>query len=1280
MLVDRAREEIRATVRRQGARLKGATPTVITAALVAAACMPVVWPLLGSGIPPSAPAFVGLFGLVGGDHISEVVRNAINRLRQQDGQPASQTDLQQALERELLEWLQANDERAVGLRVDVADLLEHVHGVEAALQEASIDVRNALAEAFADLGAEFGEFRWMWNEARDTLMAIQHEQARQSAELRHQTDLARETLAKTNLVLKRLVGLTIAPVTVPYPAAPNEVADEEHLPPALGPSPYKGLTAFQAEDAQWFFGREQLVAELIGRLSEKPFLALVGPSGSGKSSVLRAGVLPAVWGGMLPGAETWTTIVLTPGTHPLEELAIRIALLRGVTPGSLLADLWTEPQRLRLAVRQALLDASADARLLLVVDQFEETFTHCRDEAERQGFIAALVRLARDLDSKSSIVLGIRADFYAHCADYPELVTAIQDSHVLIGAMIPAESRRAIEGPAARAELVLEPGLVETVLSDLGEEPGSLPLLSHALFSTWQRRRGLTLTVAGYQDAGGVRQAIAQTAETVYGQLDPNQQEIAKEVFLRLTALGEGTADTRRRARRTELLAGRNAQVVDAVLGRLVEARLVTLDEDSAEVAHEALIREWPRLRRWLNENREELRIHRQLTEAALEWERLGRDPDTLYRGVRLATARDWAESNKKRLNDLERQFLLASANQERDELAAARRRSRRLGALSAVLVVLLVVAVQQRQTARQRGNLAIARQLAAQAAANLDQQPLSLLLSLESLRLTSTDEARATLLQGILEPRHNVVVLTGHTNSVFGVAFSPDSNTIASASQDRTVRRWDVVTGTPIGEPLSGHTNTVRGVAFSPDGKTIASASADHTVRRWDATTGAPIGQPLTGHTDQVEAVAFSPDGKTIASASIDRTVRRWDAATGAPIGQPLIGHTDQVEGVAFSPDGKTVVSGGLDQTVRLWDVATGKQLGLPLTGHTDSIEGVALSPDGKTIASASTDGTVRRWDAVMGKPIRPNLIGHTDHVEAMTFSPDGKTVASVSRDRTVRLWDVATGAPVGPPLTGHTDWVLGVAFGPDGKTVASASADHTVRRWDVATGAPIGPPLTGHTDEVGRVAFSPDGKTVASASADHTVRRWDAATGAPIGPPLTGHTESVGEVAFSPDGKMIASISDDQTVRRWEARTGNPTGQPLNGHTSTLRGVAFSPDGRTIVSVGEDQTVWRWEARTGKPIGQPLTGHTSRVRRAAFSPDGRIIASASDDHMVRLWPLAIDLWLRHACTLAKRNLQQAEWNDFIGRDRPYIRTCLELPSGYGAPADAPAATYHLN
>ncbi len=523
--------------------------------------------------------------------------------------------------------------------------------------------------------------------------------------------------------------------------------------------------------------------------------------------------------------------------------------------------------------------------------------------------------------------------------------------------------------------------------------------------------------------------------------------------------------------------------------------------------------------------------------------------------------------------------------------------------AVAALLVLVLVAGVgwnnatSNANRADREARIAVARALTTQATANIDQHPVSLLLSLESLRVSPTDEARDTLLRGLLQSRHNSIALNGHTDWVNAVAFSPDSAMVATAG--------------------------------------------DYTVRRWDAATGAPIGQPLRGHTDSVlSAVGVGP-----------------------------------VNDVAFSPDGTMIASASLDSTVRLWEAATGKLIAEPLT-HTNFVNAVAFSPDGTLIASASEDDGVRLWNPATGAPIGLSLSHGGLIVVDVAFSPNGAVIASASVDRTVRLWDSATGELIGQ-LLGHTDTVFGVAFSPDGTMIATAG-DNTVRRWDTATGEPIGPPLS-HPDAVNEVVFSPDSGTIASASADRTVRLWDAATGEPIGQPLTGHRETVVDVAFSPNGATIASASFDETVRLWDAVTGEPIGQPLS-HTDYVNDVAFSPDSTMLASAGEDATVRLWETATAEPIGPPLDTPYS-VNEVAFSRDGTTIVSQEFDDTVRHWPVAFDGWIRQACMLAKRNLTQVEWDQFVGPDTAYMRTCPDLPAGYGAPGDALPASYdHLD
>ncbi|MBV8539502.1 MAG: hypothetical protein JO364_13950 [Pseudonocardiales bacterium] len=1038
--------------------------------------------------------------------------------------------------------------------------------------------------------------------------------------------------------------------------------------------PYPGLTAFGREQARWFFGRDQLTAELTARLDARlrtgGVQVVMAPSGAGKSSLLHAGLLAELADGALPGSNRWPTIVFTPTAHPPAALATQIAALTGADPASLTQELAARSQPAEAVLCQALLghdggEGSA-GRLVVVVDQFEELFTLCTDDQQRRRFIELLSGLASprseagaDAHPLGLVVVGVRADSLTAWADHSLLRAALQDSPLVVGPMSDTELREAILYPAQDVGLDVGPGLVELLLRDLGNtattvgesevtgyEAGRLPLLAHALRATWQQRHGHTLTVKGYQNTGGIHRAVATSADRIFTGLEPAGRRVARTLFLRLVRIGDGTEDTRRRVARSDLLRGLDPSV-GPVLDAFTRGRLLTQEKETVEITHEALLRAWPLLRQWVDNDRAGNLLRQELDEATAIWNRDHRDPAGLYRGNRLEAARAWAGSNAHEgdLSPAASAFLDASTQQER---RAARLRRARLVLLFVLVFAVFgaaVVAFQQRATAQSERDTATFNQVIAQAD-RLRGTDISLAaqLDLTAYRMRPTPDLRTALIT--MGSVALATPMAGHTDAVNAVAFSPDGHTVVSGSTDRTVQLWDVADpaqAKPRGPLLTGHTDSVLSVAFSPDGHTLASGSADRTVRLWNVTDPArpmPVSSPLAGHTDSVDAVAFSPDGRTLASGSADRTVWLWnvtDPAHRTPLGPPLTGHTDTVRAVVFSPDGRTLASGSVDGTVRLWNVtdpARPMPVSSPLAGHTDSVDAVAFSPDGRTLASGG-DRTVRLWnvtDPAHPTPLGPPVTGHTDYVHAVAFSPDGRALASCSSDRTVRLWnvtDLAHAVPLGPPLTGHTNWVNAVAFSPDGHSLASGSTDHTTRLWNIPSAL-----MTGHTDIVSSVAFSPDGHTLATGSHDRTVRLWnvtDPAHPVSLGTLLAGHTGYVNAVAFSSDGRILAGGSADQTVRLWNmtdpahpSRLGDPTPSGMTGYTGPVVAVAFSPDGHTLATGNSDRTVRLWNVSDPThptPLGQPLTGHTDPVRAVAFSPDGRTLASGSGDQTVRLW-----------------------------------------------------------
>ncbi|MEW1838705.1 caspase family protein [Nonomuraea angiospora] len=991
----------------------------------------------------------------------------------------------------------------------------------------------------------------------------------------------------------------VAPRSRPVPPV-AEAGDEA--------SPYRGLAVYGPEDAEVFFGRQELTRSLVARVREafgsgRP-LIVTGPSGAGKSSVLRAGLIPALRHQL---AEELSCVVLAPGADPSAELARR--------------------------------PAPDGRRSLLVVDQFEEVFTACADERARRRFVAELVALS----GSAAVVVSVRADFFGHCASYPGLLEAMQRP-AIVGPMTVTQLRAAIEGPATRAGLSLEPGLTDLLLEDVGagdvdHSGGVLPLLSHALLATWQRRTDRTLTMAAYRASGGIARALATSAEETLRRLGADVEPVARDLMVRLVHLDEQTDDTRKRVALADLAP---AGVPRRVLDEFVRTRLLTVNEDEAEIAHEALIRAWPRLRNWIEGNRVDLLVRQRLAEDAETWQRQGRDPAYLYADSRLAAAQAAQASQASQpaggLTATEREFLDAALRRRRRRTWVVRQVIAALTVLLLAAVTAGVLALRQTGEVTRQRDQAVSTRIADSANGAADAS-LGAQLSLVSYRVADTPEARGALLGTLAHPVG--ARLIGHRGPVEWVSYRPDGRMIATASSDATARLWNV---SDLARPkavseLKGHTASVVRAVFSPDGRVLATASVDRTARLWDVSDPA---RPralatLKGHTNKVASVAFSPKGGVLATVSYDGTTRLWNIADPArPAQIALLRQKYVLNDVAFSPDGRLLAIAAGDGSTTIWDVLDPARpggstvLSAPDGGGTWS---VTFDPGGRRLATASTTGTLYLWDVTAARRVG-TVQGRGSFVYDVTFSPDGKLLASAATDASVTLWDVSN--PAEPrrttALTGFANTVTAAAFSPDGRTLATSSADSMARLWNVSDPARVSyrAGLTEHTGPVNALSISPDGRILATASGDRTVKLWDVSDPglARSLSTLSGHTDVVQTVRFSADGHMLVSGSSDQTAKLWDvSRPAAP--KPLatiKKHVNVVESGAFSPDGRTLVTTSRDGRTYLWDLtdpRAPKLLSSPGDAD-NWLNASMFSPDGRMLAIGSGTGAIRLWDVS--------------------------------------------------------
>lgn len=1037
-----------------------------------------------------------------------------------------------------------------------------------------------------------------------------------------------------------------------------ELAGPAAADPDGADAPYAGLAAFGRADADRFFGRARLVDEVVARVRDRRMVAVFGPSGSGKSSVLMAGLLPA----LVPREPAGRAVVFTPGPRPLEECAVRLASLVGASPGRLAAEFAADPRGLHLCVRQAVATRPDGEDLLLVVDQFEELFTLCEDPAERAAFVAALTSAATEPTSRARVVLGVRADFYGHCGEYPELVEALRDGQVLVGAMTPEELREAITGPAEAVGCRVETALVSRLVADATGQPGALPLVSHALRETWRRRRGTVLSVGAYEAAGGIHHALARTADAVHTTLDPAGQQVAHQLFLRLTALGEGTDDTKRRMRRAEL---DESPATVEVLERLANARLVTVDEDGIEITHEALIRHWPRLRGWLDDDRDGLRVHRQLTEATHVWQTHDRDHGSLLRGARLTQAETLAPAV---LTDREREFLTASLAARGQEQTAARRRARRtrrLVALLAILLVLasasLVVAVRAQDSATAQRNTAVVNNVLSDAAALRDENPaLSLQLTLAAYRADPSPRARDALLSVLatpygsridtseylvipaLSPDGKLLVVPGARTASWDVsnrfrpvrlpdllpaaevaAFGPDRTLLVKTTQG-TYDLWDLrdprrprELASFASDPSLPYAYLISDVALSADGRTAATVDNDGTAHLWDVRDPAEPRMSARllpavpekerdAETVALGFVAFSPRGNRLAVANDTHTVHLWDVAGERPRRlAALPGDT-----AAFTPDGRTLAVAGAQGAVELWDLGP-SHAPVRLAAFADQGEVVSLAFNATgLLAVGDLDGSVGLWNVTDARRPVPltDLAGQLDGGWSMAFGPRGDALAAADRGA-VRIWDL------GPALVSHPDAVTRVRLNHRGDLLATGGRDHKVRLWRVSGAGPrqlatFDVPYTPDS-----LAFSSDGRTLVLDGSGPT-QVWDiSAPERPAHAANLPETAFPGSVAFNPaDTTLVVSEGDRFRVAVYDLADPYHPKEVDELAPFSVSTLAVHPKG-TMLAVGRDSFTELWD------LDAPVTTRTLAVRATpysavvAFGPDGRTLSVFRND-----------------------------------------------------------------
>lgn len=1082
------------------------------------------------------------------------------------------------------------------------------------------------------------------------------------------------------------VVLSVAPGTIPLdPQLTSFLRVETQALAELVRNPYKGLRAFDETDSGDFYGREALVQTLVQQFQRRGqherFLAVVGASGSGKSSVVRAGFIPALRKGAVTGSERWFITTMTPGEHPLQDL--EEALLRVAfdpPPGSLNKMMRKGKNGLLTALKSLFpVDIS---QVLLFIDQFEEVFSPIVSEDERNWFLNNLLHVLEQAESRLRIIITLRADFYDRPLTYPGFGSFMRERTVVVLPLEDSELEQAIIQPAVQSNLTLDPGLVEQIVTEVREQPGGLPLLQFALTELYERREGTRLTASAYNRIGGVSGALVRRADELYDTLTTTQKLLASQIFLRLVTLGDGVEDTRRRVLQHDLLSIGDKQLGQEVIDVFGKYRLLTFDRDpktrapTVEIAHEALIRQWRKLRDWLESNRDHLRLQTRLAGATAEWLNARRDPSFLATGSRLTQFEGLLDQINVALTADERDYL--------QESVALRQRNIRkqqffVVSLVATTIIALALAVfaidrqnqalAERDRADEQAQISRSRELAMASVTERRRVDARLRLSLEALTSHDTREARSSLLSVLQANPRLIAFMPGHNDKVRAIAVSPDGKWVATAGDDRIILLYDATSLKPVPIVFEGHIRPVWSLAFSPDSRLLASAGEDGIVRLWDVENGVSAVE-LAGHRGEVWSVAFSADGRTLASAGTDQAVHLWDLTAEPPESRLLNGHTDTIWTVSFSPDGQYLASGDATEQIRLWNLENLDDVSV-LEGQQNWVLTTDFSADSTLLASSGPDRDIVLWDVANRQQLGKFSSGHTDWVRRVVFAPQGNILATASQDNSVRLWDLTTLQMIGAPYSGHTDAVWDVTFSPAGDRLYSVSSDGSAmvwsmvsrhplanslaveaavwdvavspdQRWLAAVGGQAGEQdgagvrlwrvtdsgqwvlaedLQGFARLVSRVAFSPDGRWLVAGSEDTTIHTWDMRGEMAQAGPVLRHRSGVTALAFNPTGQLLALADGDGTVTIYETDNWSPIVDQLPAQENGVTSLAFQPEGQLLALGYRDGQVRLWNMETGMMVGDPLIGHTAQVESVAFSADGLFVASGGRDNRVILW-----------------------------------------------------------